>query len=87
MTSLAPFAANTQADQHSRAVGYKPFKPALPGDHRCPQGACATPPPPPPVQNELFTSMPLPQQQQTAYWTLLVGLTCALAFVSYLNRK
>jgi hypothetical protein len=86
MTSLAPFAANTQADQHSRAVGHKPFKPDLPTDHRCPQGACATPPPPPPVKNEPFAPLSA-QQQQTTYWLLIAGLTGALAFVSYLNRK
>jgi hypothetical protein len=43
---------NTQADQHAKATGHRPFKPAIPGDHRCPQGACAIQPPPPPVSNQ-----------------------------------
>jgi hypothetical protein len=84
MTSLAPFVATTQQDQHTRAVTRPTFNPELPTDHRCAQGSCATPPPPPPVQNEAFRDQPA---SMTAYWTVLATLTATLAAMAYLNRK
>jgi hypothetical protein len=84
MASLGPFAAATQQDQHQRATTHRPLKPEIPGDHRCPQGACTDPPPPPPVTNESFAATTAPGVN---YWLLLAGLTVALAAISSLNRK
>lgn len=88
MASLGPFVANTQTDQHIRATTHRPYKPEIPGDHHCPQGACAIKPPPPPVTNqpppssnsESFVS----EQHQNppfTYWILLASLTVTLALL------
>jgi hypothetical protein len=90
MTSLGPFVADTQADQHAKATGHRPFKPAIPGDHRCPQGACAIPPPPPPVSNQGHKQEQFTDSAAThlppSYWALLTGLTVTLALLRVVSK-
>lgn len=81
MSALAVNTIAAQNDQHSRAQQHRPFRPELPGDHRCPTSNCSIPPPPLPPGIESFDNTPR-SDWMSLFLIAGIGLT---AFI-YLNN-
>ena len=82
--SAAEFTAKWQKDQAHSVARFKPAKPEIPTDNRCPAGdtVCTdrTPPPPPGSINEGYSNPGHPRD-----W-LLVMATAAIAFILLTRR-
>jgi len=79
----AEVAANWQKEQSNRVTTYKPKKPEIPNDYRCPKGddACTAKTPPGSI-NEAFRS----STQYPTTWIALMAVTSIAFFLITRSR-